>query len=140
VWNAFIRLYSDGERAFCAIDDALAQAMLLSQLKTYEEPHVLGRLEYYANIAIAASANGNGVLPILRASERADAYVWTQDSWSAAAADVRYRSLFDFEPFSGRWREFRYVEGIVVGAAAPRFSIGQRLLFESDKVRLLDLS
>jgi hypothetical protein len=59
---------------------------------------------------------------------------------SADLGELRFRSLFDFEPFGGVYRDFRYAECIVVRLHHKSAVAGQRLLLDAVDVRVVDVS
>jgi hypothetical protein len=138
VWNVFLRVCPDGETSFVYLETELFKAMVVENYTAYHGRDTLGEYDYERCFRIVP-ATGKKTVPILVSKETASTVVWVPSEW-AGDADVRYRSLFDFAPFDGCFRDFKMVEGVVLESRDPTLSRGQRILVEVDKVRFYDES
>jgi hypothetical protein len=139
VWNLFLRVCPDGESSFFDLEIELFKAMVVDYYAKYHEREKLGEYDYEKFLRIVP-ATENKAVPVLVSQKHPEGGIlWIPAEWGGAS-DVRYRKLFDFAPFDGLYRDFRYVEGIVIESRDPTFSRGQRILVEPDEVRFYDES
>lgn len=139
VWNLCLREYTDGEREFLEVDSALFKAILVSQIEAYEEPRRIGDRDFYGRLEVLTG--GDRETDVLRGQDVGNGVKWSAHRWRPGSASLRYRSLFDFGTVSGEWREFKYVEAIVVAVGNdPALDVGRRVLLEVDEIRLMDIS
>jgi hypothetical protein len=138
VWNTFLRLCPDGEHGFNFVDAELVDAMLISQVERYEDAREIGGYEYYDRLQVLPQ--GVAPLDVLCGHLVDGSFDWRREAWSPDRASLRYRSLFDWVTLDGEWRDFRYVEAIVVSSGEPPFERGRRVLLESDTIRIIDTS
>jgi hypothetical protein len=136
VWNAFLRLYPDGEHWLGPADSALFDGMLLSQMEHFEKPRRINGREYYERLRIVAATDAP--MDILYSVDAPDTVSWHRGSWAADQASLCYSDLFDFDTLSGTFREFRYVRTIVLRSSRPPFKRGQRVLLDADMVRIIE--
>ena len=131
--------YPDGERDFGVIERDLCAAMLESQLATYQQTESMHGHDYYPGLRVFP-LEGVDELNAMCASEEADSIVWRICKWRPQLIELRFRALFDFETFRGLFRDFRYVDCIVLQSRDDDIAVGQRLLVDAVDVRLFDAS
>lgn len=113
--------------------------MVVSQLETYRAELSIDGVEFYPGLC-ALPLREKPKLAGLIATKELGFYAWKEIEWTADLGDLRFRSLFDFEPFGGVLREFRYAECVVVRSTDDNVRVGQRVLLDAVDVRIMDVS
>ena len=134
-WNAFIRCSPDGELNFGPVESALFDAMLRPHLLHYEAEKSLCGRDYFPGLRVVPTSPE---FTFLAAYEEEDHWRWTEEKWHAKSVTLNYVGLFDFDTLEGSYREFRFVEALVVAEIGMSGRIGQRVLIEADRCLLYD--
>ena len=139
VWNGFVRERFDSARNFMEINCQLFMGMLYSEIEKYIELKKIKGGGYYPALRLLPKADGQSVDVLCGVKE--DGYVqWSAQKWDGDRVDLRWSDLFDWGQVDGEYREFEYVEAIVVQSDDPTFSLEQKVLIPATKVRVFDVS
>jgi len=127
VWNSYYRTLFDAEHAFFRIQDAILDDLLFSQVA---EDRVLtsGRgFTYHSGIGISATP-GSEKTEVLVPEKLPDGFRWERRVIPLHELDLRFGCFFDFVTFDEEYRDFEYVEGVIVGDRTGAHALGDRLL------------
>jgi hypothetical protein len=135
VWNAFLRTYPDGEHGFSSIEHELFNAMVYGQMEKYESERIECGHQYAPGIMIVPEPDAHALV----GSEDESRVEWTPVVLDRKIK-LCYAALFDFDTLTGSYRDFRYVEAVIVASDHYTLTLGQRVLVEAHKVRAYDVS
>ena len=139
VWNGFVRTCFDSEHNFKDINRELFMGILYAEVEKYIELTKIKGGGYYSALRILPKDNDQA-FDILCYFEEDDRVRWIAQKWDGERVDLRWSDLFDWGQIDGEFREFEYVEAIVVESSDPAFSVEQKVLIPATKVRVFDVS
>jgi len=117
----------DAERLFSQREDRLLTDLLYSQVA---EDVVLTSergFAYHAGISIFAIP-GSEKTEVLFAEKRSESWQWARRIICLGDLDLRFGNFFDFVTFDEKYRDFEFVESVIVGARTDAYLLGDRLL------------